>query len=154
MVSFDSVWSTITHGYDETVKSIRRMAPASLSSEKQFMNATAAALALMVVADGIIEERETLAVVAFIRNLKPVKELNLERETIAFYQKYIDQLSSAGTDKVKLAIEKGMILGDIAIIRSNVAYVTQLRAIINGLIDGRSEPNEIKMRDDILSALA
>lgn len=138
---------------DDATRAIRRIAPAQLSPEKRFMNSTAAALALLIVSDGKVEVDETVAAVSFIQNLTPVKELSLERETIAFYEGYVERQTAVLNDPVKLVLEQAKILAELGLIRGQDAHVRQVVAICEGVVGAAANAAEKDMLRKIKEAL-
>lgn len=153
MFDLDAFLRGVSSLVDDASRALRRIAPTALSPEKQFVNSTAGALALLVVSDGQIETDETLAAVQFIQALDPVVELNLQGAAIAFYEKYVEQQSAHFGNPPKLILEQAKILSEIAIIKGNAKYVSQVVAMCNSVVGANANDKERAMLAQIKSAL-
>ncbi len=137
------------------LKELKSKIPVSLSPEKQFVNAIAGGLALMVASDGDIEEDETVSAVEFLMGLDCVSDLSMQDESVAFYNKYIEQLESVLNNKVRFTTEKYKIIGDIKLVNTlDSSYKDKLIDMLNIFTsDGGANRNEIEMKADIMKVI-
>lgn len=137
------------------LKELRSAIPLQLSPEKQFVNAVAGGLALMVASDGDIEQDETVSAVEFLMNLDCVSDMGMQDEAVAFYEKYISRLSECLSEKVLFTKEKHKIIGDIKLINSldnqyKESLIDMLNIVTSG---GGANRNEIQMKADIMKVI-
>lgn len=141
---------------DSSVVALRQMIPDEYSPEKKFINCIAGELALMVMADGVIDEDETVGAVEFLMKLDPVMNLSMQSESAVMYEAHIDNLDKAlSNSKTEFIVEKAKIIGAV---KQSAEYSVEYKSSLLQVLDmvtsgGGADVNEIKMKNDIMEVL-
>ena len=140
---------------DSASKKIKQYTPESFSKEKKLVNAIVASLALMVVADRKVETSEVVDSLKLINDIDEIKDLDMQKEAIEFFEIHIEKLTPIMTNEIKWTIEVGKIITDIARIKEYPDYVAMIEVLLDHVAqsDGSVAPQEKEMKDKILSAL-
>jgi len=151
----NKVKSTVSGVANNVTDTVKTYTPEKWSPEKQYINGIVASMALMVYADGEVEQEEVEVVLDEINNNPIFKEYNMVREGIELYTKHIETLtSSAKKGKTDYALEVAKISTDI----SNVKKEEWKRSIIEisqkiSASDGDIAEEEMKMLNKIKVSL-
>jgi len=99
----------------KVAETIRINTPEAWSEEKQYINAIVASMALIVYADGIVENEEVEAVIDTINNETVFKEFNATKEALEHYSIHIQNLTQAlMKSKAEYALAVAKISTDIS----------------------------------------
>ena len=126
--------------------------PAALSEDKRFSNAFAAALALEVVSDKLIEEQETIDAMQFIQNSPELRQMNLVVHTIEFYGKFISDLAPIISVPHEYIVAKTKIIEENIKIISNPLHKNIIKNMVIQIASGGNQ-NEVQTMNEIVFAL-
>lgn len=139
------------------VRELRKVLPEQFSPDKKFINAMSGGLALMVMADGVVEEEETVSAVEFLMTMPCVMELSMQAEAAEMYEKHIEELESAyNKSPVDFVVKKAEVVGEISMIKEmEASFKGHLLDMLNLVTSGGgADPSEVQMKDQIKAALA
>lgn len=136
---------------------ILRALPESLSPDKKAINSLAGGLALMVVADGKIEDDEMVQALEFLLATDAVKQIGDFETAAVLFEKHVDRLDEAMKAKTPTAfvVAKAQILGEISLISDcgdtyKKALIGMLDTVTSG---GGANSGEVAMKDAIVNAI-
>lgn len=153
---FAKVKTVATNVVTNVTELTKTYTPEIWSPEKQYINGVVAAMALMVYADGKVENEEVETVIDFITKEPIFKEYNMVQEALELYSKHIISLETAIEDnKAKFSLEVAKISTDLNKIKDenwkqNVVTICEKIAKADNKID----PEEEKMLLKIKKALS
>lgn len=141
---------------DSSTTAILKAIPDEYSPEKKFINSIAGELALMVMADGIIDEDETVNAVSFLMKLEPVMNLSMQSESAVMYEAHINNLEgSLAKSKTEFIVEKAKIIGAV---KQSASYSQEYKTSLLNVLElvtsgGGADADEIQMKNDIMEVL-
>jgi tellurite resistance protein len=146
--TLSSVGNTITNN-------VKEYTPEKWSDQKKYINAQAAGMALMVYADGIVEQEEVEVVIETINNEPIFKEYNMVSEALELYSHHIKSLTEAkAISKSEYALTVAKISADISKVKKEEwkQSIVELSQKI-AASDGDIAEDELKMLNKIKISL-
>jgi tellurite resistance protein len=139
----------------EASRKIRQYTPEAFSPEKKFVNAMVSSIALIIVADRKVETEEVVQGMEFIKNLDPIRELNLELEAIEMFDYIIQNTMQYIDNEPRWIIETSKVLANIGLISDNPSYVNMISEVLDHIAgsDGNVDQTEIVMKTKIMDVL-
>lgn len=134
---------------------VKTYTPEKWSEEKQYINAIVASMALMVYADGTVENEEVELVIKTINESEIFKQYNMQKEALELYSLHIENLTkSFNTSKTEFALVVAKIAMDIGKVKKEEWKNSIVELSLNiASSDGDIAEDEIKMLNKIKSSL-
>ncbi len=141
---------------NDASRTIKQYTPESWSKEKQFVNALVASIALMTVADKRVDTREVKSAMDIINQIDQIAELNMQKEAIELFELHLEKLLPNVENGMKLTIETGKLLGDVAKVKAYPEYPPMVINLIEYLasVDGNISEEEIAMKKKLVETLS
>lgn len=151
----NKVKQTATSVAGSVADAAKTYTPEKWSPEKQYINGIVASMALMVYADGKVEQEEVEVVLDEINNNPLFKEYDMVKEGLELYTRHIEALTvSSEKGKADYALEVAKISTDIGNVKKeewkdNIIQLIQKISASDGDID----EDELKMLNKIKISL-
>lgn len=155
MLDVEKLKKRATELYGEASRKARQYTPESFSKEKKFVNAIVISLALMTLADEIIETEEVVASLDLLKDIDEINDLDMGQHAIELYEMHIEELSKVVGNKVKWTISVAKLLSEVAKIKPYPEYPVMIANLLDYIAgaDGNIDPREIEMKEKILQAI-
>ena len=134
-------------------KEIFKYVPAALSKDKQFANAYAACIAILVIADRKVEVDETRAAIDFIKRSEVLKRIDCVTYALDFYAGFIAQFQPMFNNEPMLLVSIAKVIEEHVKI-CDKSYKPTLIQLISDLTNGNPNSSEIACRNELFAALA
>lgn len=151
----NKVKETATSVASSVVDAAKTYTPEKWSPEKQYINGMVASMALMVYADGVVENEEVELVLDEINNNPLFKEYDMVIEGLELYTRHIEALTTAKEKgKADYALEVAKISTDIGKVKKDEwkNNIIELSQKISAS-DGDIAEDELKMLNKIKISL-
>ena len=141
--------------YNNTTKILRQYTPEAFSKEKKFVNSVVISLALMTMADKIVEPDEVIESMGIIDRIVQIEELNMKNEAIELYRFHIKTLTEAVDNQIDWVTTIAKLLADISKIKPYSEYHSLIENLLDHIAesDGNYDPLEKEMKDKIIRAM-
>jgi tellurite resistance protein len=141
--------------YSSTVKTLKHYTPEAFSKEKKFINAIVISLALMTMADKVVETDEVIESMGLIDKIDQIKDLDMKSEAIELYKFHIKALEEAVNDQINWITTIAKLLSDIGKIKPYPEYHPLIENLLDHIAesDGNYDPLEKEMKEKIIKAM-